>query len=284
MQRMLRKAASIAELLFVNPAIFIKKLRGRMLLKLVHSPQGEVPLKIGDYTIMVLPSRNDWWKSMYVGCCGVEIEQNIKRYLLKSGNFIDVGAGVGYFSAIASGIVGASGQVHCFEPYPSMIRAIQRMINSNPNPNIILNAYALGMKESVDNYYIQRFDKHMTVSMVRNFVEKVDEIIEVRTRRLDTYLEQKKIDNVSLIKIDVEGYEYLVLKGLEGYFNKCSVKPPIIVEITPPNDTRGGYSLSDLQRFMGYYGYSAYSIHNPRGKEDVRYLRETKDVLFRAVH
>ncbi len=80
---------------------------------------------------------------MYLRCCGVEIAHNLRRYLADGGTFIDVGAGVGYFSAIASDIVGKAGSVHCFEPYPLNMKAVQKMIKNNPNVNIILNAYAI---------------------------------------------------------------------------------------------------------------------------------------------
>jgi hypothetical protein len=115
-------------------------------------------------------------------------------------------------------------------------------------------------------------------------MENVSEKIEVKTKRLDQYLEQKNIREVSLIKIDVEGYEYLVLKGLEGYFKKNADRPPIIVEITPRACSSLGYTLSEFYDYMGDYGYQAYNIFNSNRKKNIRLIpeHESEDVIFRA--
>ncbi len=73
---------------FLNPMIFIRKVFGRILLRIVPSPNGIVQINIGGHIIDTLPSRNDWWKSMYLRCCSVEIAHNIKKYLPKGGIFI----------------------------------------------------------------------------------------------------------------------------------------------------------------------------------------------------
>ncbi|MFC1816863.1 FkbM family methyltransferase [Thermodesulfobacteriota bacterium] len=285
MRRIIERISVIARIFFLSPTLFLKKAIGRILLKIVPSPKGATTIHVGGYTIVTWPSRNDWWKLMYIGYCGVEIAHNIRKFLIESGVFIDVGAGVGYFTAIASKIVGNSGEVHCFEPLPPNISAIQEMIQSKPNSNIILNSCALGVDNSVHSYFIERFDNYTMSSMVSTFnnMENISEKIEVKTKRLDKYLEQKNIREVSLIKIDVEGYEYFVLKGLEGYFKKNADRPPIIVEIAPQVCEILGYSLREFYDFMRDYGYEAYNIFNPSRKKDIRLIHETTDVIFRVV-
>lgn len=217
---------------------------------------------------------------MYLGYCDVEIAHSIKKYLTPGGIFIDVGAGIGYFSAIASDIIGASGQVHCFEPNPNNAGAIRKMIESNSNSNIILNDSALGADDGVQNYYMQHFSNSTANSMIDTFLENVDEVRNVRTRRLDNYLEQKNIGTVSLIKIDVEGYEYYVLRGLAGFFEKTNCRPPIICEIGVPAYKKAGLSLSDFNACMKDYGYQAYNIINHKKKVDILSLSEVTDVIF----
>ena len=275
----------IVKIFFLSPSIFLKKFIGRILLAFVPCPKGLVPIELGGYTIIVMPSRNDWWKSMYIGYSSIEVVQAIKRYLTTSGIFIDVGGGVGYLSAIASGIVGSAGQVHCFEPNPANIASIQKMIQSNPDSNIILNSYALGIDNGVHYYYKKSIKDRTEASMIENVIcpEEVTGSFEVRTQRLDQYLEQKNIDNVSLIKIDVEGFEYLVLKGLEGYFQTNVNRPPIICEITPSACVHLDYSMNEFYNCMRDYGYQAYNIFNPKRKEDISLIRDQADVVFRAL-
>jgi len=279
---MLGRISYYLKILFLNPKILVKKAFGHILLQVVPSPTGIAQVNIGGHTIDTLPSRNEWWKSMYLRCCGVEIAYNIKRYLPKGGIFIDVGAGVGYFSAIASNVVGVSGQVHCFEPNPGNAGAIEKMVKNNPQSNITLNSYALGADECDHNYYIQRLERSSVNSMVNGLIGRVDEVINVRTRRLDTYLSEKEISAVSLIKIDVEGYEYYVLKGLSVFFERTACKPPIICEIVISVYKNNDFSIEDISSYMASYGYHAYSIINPRRRVDIRLLRENADVLFIA--
>lgn len=283
---MLDRILCYIKIFFLNPKIFFKKTLGRILLEFIPSPKGIVQINIAGHIVETFPSRNEWWKTMYLGCCGVEIVHNIKKYLPRSGVFIDVGAGVGYFSTIASGIVGDSGQVHCFEPFPPNAKIIRKIIESNTNSNIILNDYALGVDDNVHRYYIQHYERSNSstcVSMVDNIIKEVDEVIEVRTKRLDTYLKQKSIDEVSLIKIDVEGYEYFVLRGLSSFLKRATRKPPIICEVFSPAYEKSELSLDEFQVYMRDYGYQAYNIFNSRKRVDIRLLHKITDVVFIAI-
>ncbi|MFQ5786904.1 MAG: FkbM family methyltransferase [Thermodesulfobacteriota bacterium] len=285
MQSLIHRMAYFVEIFFLSPALFFKKVYMRILFKVVSTPKGAVPIKVGDYTIVTWPARNDWWKLMYIGYSSIEVKQEINRYLTTSGIFIDVGGCVGYLSAIASRIVGSSGQVHCFEPNPVNIASIQKMIQSNPDSNIILNGYALGIDDGVHHYYKKSKKNSTEVTMIENLIcpEEVTESFEVKTKRLDKYLEQKNINNVSLIKIDVEGFEYFVLKGLEGYFQKNINRPPIICEITPSAYVHLDYTINELYNYMRDYGYQAYSIFNSNRVVDIRSMHEVTDVVFRAL-
>lgn len=275
---------SIIEIFLLNPKIFFKKVLRRILLIIIPSPKGVVQSKIGTHTIYTLPSRNNWWKSMWLGNLSEEINHNIQKYLAKGGVFIDAGAGIGYFSAIASEIVGCSGEVHCFEPYPPNVKAIRKMINGNPNSNIILNDYALGINDATHSFYITRHLNCTRSSMIAGVIEKeADKILEVKTQRLDNYLEQRNIDEISLIKIDVEGYEYYALKGLSSFFERATHRPPIICEIFMPAYKKSDLSLCEFHAYMRDFGYQAYNIFKPKKKADIRFLRKTTDVLFMQI-
>src|SRR5580692_3629744 len=55
---------------------------------------------------------------MYFGSYAPLVINAMKRYLRPGDTFFDVGANIGYLSAIAAGLVGRNGQVHSFEPVP----------------------------------------------------------------------------------------------------------------------------------------------------------------------
>lgn len=63
----------LAGTLFPNPRIFFKKTLGRVLVEVLPSPKGCVPIIVGGHAIDTWPSQNTWWKSLYVGYCDSEI-------------------------------------------------------------------------------------------------------------------------------------------------------------------------------------------------------------------
>lgn len=78
MSGIVRRIGYIIGVFFLSPTLFFKKIYMRILFKVFPVPKGDVSKKVGGYTIVTRPSRNDWWKSMYLGVCGAEIVQSIK--------------------------------------------------------------------------------------------------------------------------------------------------------------------------------------------------------------
>jgi len=273
------------EVLLLNPKVFFQKGLERILIMIVPVKKKAKAVKIGSHTIITYPYRNIWWKSIYLKFGGVEIIDNLKKHLKPKGVFIDVGSCIGYYSAIASKIVGDSGQVHCFEPFPKSTEIIRSMINKNPKSNIILNDFALSDEDGTAIFYNEGQSLLRPNSKVNRHKNQSSKgKITVRTKRLDDYLEEKGIDNVSLIKIDVEGYEYCVLKGMRGFFEKSNNRPPIICEVVPDFYKQAGLSLNDLENFMRSYNYEAYNIFNQKKRVVTHDIKDHVDVIFMAIN
>jgi FkbM family methyltransferase len=82
---------------------------------------------------------------------------------------------------------------------------------------------------------------------------------EVQTDRPDSNIDKNCVGRIALIKIDTEGYEFPVLRGLEGYFGRGD-RPAVICEVAPAAYRPLGYSLSDLYDYMHSYGYCSFLI------------------------
>ena len=87
-----------------------------------------------------------------------------------------------------------------------------------------------------------------------------------------------------MIKIDVEGFEFPVLRGLETSFQSTEHRPLIICEIAPKAYPLLNYSLSQLQSYMRKYSYRAFHIQNTNMDVDITKLTQTTDVIFRPCH
>lgn len=97
-------------------------------------------------------------------------------------------------------------------------------------------------------------------------------------RRFDKYVEEQKIKQIKLIKIDVELYEFPVLKGFRNYFVNTSDRPIIICEIFPKYYPIHGATLEEFLEYMRRYGYKVFNLSNPQ--EEVKTW--TDNVIFKV--
>jgi len=222
-------------------------------------------------------------KSMYTGGYEMDIVDVMKKVLKEGDTFIDVGANIGYISSVAAGFVGKTGEVHSFEPVPEYFYRLKNMADLNSDYKIKVNQCALGEKCGQENIKISNLNNIGWNTMVPNFLKdgkKVKEILKIPVIRLDKYIKDKALMNISLIKIDVEGFEFPVLMGLSDYFIESKHRPIIICEINPFACSLLGYELGGLSDFMNSYGYSAYNLLNLNIKLDITKFKETTDVVF----
>jgi FkbM family methyltransferase len=162
------------------------------------------------------------------------------RDILKPGmTFVDVGASVGYHSFIASSLVGGTGKVYAFEPSEYAYNLFIHNIRKNNIHNIIPSSLALGDKEetrqlydsvglpeNVHNIHAPSFLNRGEMENGRRYAGAPIGLKQVTT--LDTLSGQMRIGYIDLIKIDVEGFELPVLKGMDRLFHDRKVNAVII--------------------------------------------------------
>ncbi|MFW9880214.1 MAG: FkbM family methyltransferase, partial [Candidatus Thorarchaeota archaeon] len=171
---------------------------------------------------------------------------------------------------------------HSFEPVPMYFKKLNEMSQNNKNYNIYVNNFALGKKSGKIQININKdlIGANTIVSGLLNS-NIIKETIDVNIKRLDEYISEKKIKNISLIKIDVEGYELPLLKGCTRFFeNNKNLLPPMIVEITPAAYSLLGSKLEDLDNLLSKFNYKAYST-DEKYRIDIKNLEQLTDVLFK---
>ena len=141
----------------------------------------------------------------------------LKQHLAPGDIVLDVGANVGYISAIAASCVGTSGEVHGFEPLPVCYARLQRLRELNPKFRFTFNNVALGESDGVlpIAYNPQGDSRNATLVPGKHFAES----IQVPVRRLDDYIlaNISSPERIKAIKIDVEGFEFSVLRGCRSF-------------------------------------------------------------------
>jgi FkbM family methyltransferase len=162
---------------------------------------------------------------------------------------VDVGAHIGTHTLTMSRLVGPSGRVYAFEPVKKIYRELRRNLELNGVTNVVALRYALGKGSPtvIEMNPIHEGEEGGTA------VGHGGDAVELRS--LDSF----GLEQVSLIKIDVEGFELPVLDGAEETIRRN--RPVLVVEIL------GGYDYEtapeqarmqiDVTRWrIGGLGYS----------------------------
>lgn len=144
--------------------------------------------------------------------------------VLKSGEcFLDIGANVGFYSLLASRIVGDSGEVHCFEPFPRNVEFLRKHIELNKLAHI--NVYAVALSDGADRTMSFATSINPSSGHLSDEASTQGQI-DVKVTSLDTLWDRKVYSKPSVMKIDVEGAEFSVLSGGSKMIHECR---PIIL-------------------------------------------------------
>lgn len=140
-------------------------------------------------------------------------EEELRKYFsLDKGIFIDIGANIGKYTVKIGNQLKDRGKVIAIEPQPANFKALEKNVKLNNLKNVYLKKVACSDSNGFTKFYIDYIgDYDGRHSLIKN--KRSRKKIKVRIQKLDFILDELKIKEVDLIKIDVEGAESLVLKG-----------------------------------------------------------------------
>jgi len=272
-----------ADLLLSNPGLFCRKSVARVLPRVPFFPRRAIRNIRGvrfECDFALDPRVGD----MFFAAYEPDEVAVLERFLRPGDVFVDVGANIGYLTAVGASLVGPKGQVHSFEPVPAYFARLKALCEANPAYAIQPNNLALGERDGTAEIAQSADGNIGWNSMVPGMLAGEGNARHaVPVRRLDEYLAERGVARVALIKIDTEGFELPVLRGATGFLDaaaKAGALPPILCEVAPGAYPLLGSKVADLADFMTRYGYAALDVE--RGGRPVRMeaLEETTNVLF----
>lgn len=173
----------------------------------------------------------------------------LEKNLSKGSTFFDIGANVGYYSILASKLVGKGGHVFAFEPEAKNFESLKNNILLNNCKNITPFKKAIANQSGKSKLHIHPSNEG------GHSIEQLEGSLDyqqVETISFDAFQKELFVDNASsvVIKIDVEGFELEVLKGMKSNLIRNDA-PTIVCEVS-----RHTKEVFDLVRSCGYKIYS----------------------------
>jgi FkbM family methyltransferase len=215
---------------------------------------------------VVLPSATEIY---LFGAKTHDSEIRLARFLMKNlkpGNiFCDVGAHFGYFSLLASQLVGENGRVLAFEASRSTFGILEKNVGPIPNIEPLHRAAADENKPLIFNEFPALYSEYNSLVLpeIKNagwMKSNPAQAIEVAGVRLDDYFaEGNRIPNI--VKVDVEGAEPQVLRGMEQFLRRNA--PLVVMEYLISSSQNKAHR--EAVAFAQGLGYQVFRIESNGG-------------------
>ncbi len=140
-----------------------------------------------------------------------------RKLLPADGTFFDVGANFGLMSVGVAGEIAPQSILHIFEPNPRLTSWIEKSLIQLGHGHFYVNKYAVSdfsgsIKMNINPHHTGEShvspDGNETVNCIR----------------LDDYIRSNRIERVDLMKLDVEGFEFAALRGMQESLQQGIVK------------------------------------------------------------
>jgi FkbM family methyltransferase len=246
-----------------------------------HLPRtGPVRSRLPNGEVLRLWSRGDDWISNQVfwrGWDGYEPETTplFFRFASEAEVVIDVGAYVGFYSVLA-GLANPGSRVLAFEPMPDNAKRFRRHIALNRLDNVEFVHAAVSADPGEAELFHVPGDHPCSTSLVREFMSTHEGVTSsvVPTVALDSFLAERGVGSVSLIKLDIETGEPGALRGMRRTLERD--KPHIFCEVL--SDDVG----AELETILAPLGYRFYHLtdEGPRERREIRAHPEWLNYLF----
>jgi len=184
------------------------------------------------------------------------VSRTIARILRPGDVFVDIGANIGYFSLLASGIVGDRGLVIAFEPLNENVACLLDTCSRNHAHNVVCLGLALNDVSQLVTLHLPD-DGQVGLTSLRPVGTRTRRVLSCR---IDGIIDETTFAKVRLIKLDVEGAEMNVVNGMERLFERGH-RPFVICEVTDAFARSLGSSASTLVQRFASYNYTLFGTH-----------------------
>ena len=197
---------------------------------------------------------------------------------------LDVGANAGIYS-LAALAVEPTAEVHAFEPTPEIANRLRSTARLNALDH--LHVHELAVSAQTGTATLNRFRGELGTNEGMNFISEArsgSDGERVHTVCLDQFCRDHSIDKIDLLKIDVQGHEYAVLKGAEQLIRSGRIRI-IFMEL---NWADRSQSICPATQSVQFLKQSNYLFSKPEKRLNWQpagdWLRKMTDIAAQRIH
>ena len=175
---------------------------------------------------------------------------------------IDGGAWIGNESVKYNDVFKSS-QIFAFEPFPKSYAKLVE--NTSQYSNIFPQKLALSDENKMLEFHsnLNETTNSLMSSVLgtdrKDYLRKTADIIEVEATTLDSFCDEKNIDHIDFLKMDLQGGEMLALKGCVKLLEKEKISV-IYSEIWFEEQYKNAPMYNHIASFLDDYGFVTYNM------------------------
>jgi len=224
-----------------------------------------------------------------------QLKYLIEREVHEGDVVLDIGANIGYYTIMLAKLVGCSGKVYAIEPEPKNFSLLNKNVELNDVGQIVetFNIAAAEKNGSGRLFISKRSNLHSFSAQLEQeeggHGNSSGNFIVVATRDLTSFLHDKR--PVNLIRMDIEGHEVEVIRGLESSIDGGSFSGKIVFECHFPR-YNSDHCIREPLRMLFAHGYRARYLTSSdersskireKGYKPIAIVR-TNDSRFRGIY
>ncbi len=182
-------------------------------------------------------------------------------------------------------------KIYSFEASPKNYQILQKNISKYTSKKIEIFNYGIGAELSesyinqtlesssstinelnINSKYLKKKLKILNIKNKNSFHYKIP----IKIMTLDYFIEKNKIKNIDLLKIDTEGYEFNVLKGLSKYNQKIKL---VYFEHHYDDMIVKNYKFGDIHQLLKSFGFVMIKKSKMLFRKSFEYVYENQKMI-----
>lgn len=181
------------------------------------------------------------------------VQQSMAEHLRAGQTVYDIGANVGFFTVLAAHLVGATGMVYAFEPVPDNARTARENASLNGFQHVKVVEKAASDHAGREMLVLTRDAGGATLASMNENPPDAFREIAVELIRIDDMVSAGTLRPPDFVKLDVEGAEMAVLRGMQQTLRDH--RPMLLFEVDSEHAASMERKYSECAEWLGGYGY-----------------------------